>query len=271
MEIILQLLPPNFWNIDVADVISLLLTLGLFGVYLSMRSIQDEQNSIQRNQNRLMQRQTALMAANHQPRLKFEDPEGEGDTLKISIRNSGEGPADNIHSQCVVYQEKRGEDGPIFKPGYRGAGTVVSSALNPMSRKSLIREGNSSGTDKIGESTVEAGEQSVLLESLIKLKPFSGGSEPYEAPFSEVIQRLSREWDDVDYLAMDVFILFTDVVGEEYAMHVKSYSGIPLSRDLTFEDSLEGANEHARIGDPMDEDDAAAMIPLNPENMGFGS
>jgi hypothetical protein len=80
--------------------------------------------------------------------------------------------------------------------------------------------------NKVGESTVEKGEHSVLLEGVVKLKPFSGGSEPYEAPFSEVMQRLSREWSDIDYIALDLFVFFTDVVGEEYGMHVGSYRSI---------------------------------------------
>lgn len=272
MQPILQSLPPNFWSVDVADVVSLLLTLGLFWVYLSMRNIQDEQNTIQRNQNRLMQRQTALMAANHQPRLKFENPDGKDDILKLLIDNNGEGPADNIHSQCVVYEQENGDNGPEFRAGYRGAGTVVSSALNPMSRKptTSIQGDKPPDVDKVGESTVEAGEYSVLFDGEVKLKPFSGGSEPYEAPFSEVMQRLSREWNDVDYIAIDLFVFFTDVVGEEYGMHVGSYSDIPLNRDLTFERSLEQGEKRSRIGDPITEDDAAAMIPLNPENMNFG-
>ncbi|WP_071932529.1 hypothetical protein [Halodesulfurarchaeum formicicum] len=271
MPTILQSLPPNFWSVDVADVVSLLLTVGLFLVYFSMRNIQDEQNTIQRTQNRLMQRQTALMAANHQPRLTFDSHRGDDDTLKLSIDNSGEGPADNIHSQCVIYEQEFGGDGPQFKPGYQGAGTVVSSALNPMVRKptTSMHDDKPPDMNKVGESTVEAGEMNILLDGVIKLKPFSGGSEPYDAPFSEVMQRLSREWNDVDHIAIDLFVFFTDVVGEEYGMHVESYSDIPLSMDLTFEEALERGSKHSRIGDPLTEDDAAAMIPLNPENMDF--
>ncbi|MCF2239418.1 MULTISPECIES: hypothetical protein [Halobacterium] len=125
-------------------------------------------------------------------------------------------------------------------------------------------------TDKVGESTVGAGEMKVLLDDVVKLKPFSGGSEPYEAPFSKVMQRLAREWNNTEYIDFDLYIFFTDVVGEQYGMHVESYSDIPLNKDLTFEQSLERGEKHSRIGDPITEDDAAAMIPLNPENMDFG-
>lgn len=272
MQTILQSLPPNFWSVDIADVVSLLLTLGLFWVYLSMRNIQDEQNTIQRNQNRLMQRQTALMAANHQPRLTFDSHWGEDDTLALSIDNNGEGPADNIHSQCVIYKQKNGGDSPKFKLGYQGAGTVVSSALNPMIRRAStsIHDDKPPEMKKVGNSTVEAGETNVLFDGIVKLEPFSGGSEPYEAPFSEVMQRLSREWSDVDHIAIDLFVLFTDVVGEQYGMHIGSYEGISLDKDLTFEQSLERGEERSRIGNPITEDDAAAMIPLNPENMDLG-
>jgi hypothetical protein len=127
MQTILQSLPPNFWSVDVADVISLLLTVGLFWVYISMRNIQDEQNGIQRNQNRLMQRQTALMAANHQPRLKIEETKGKGDSLKILVDNNGEGPADHIHSQCVVYKQKKQMTDP--KLGLDSVGQELSSVL----------------------------------------------------------------------------------------------------------------------------------------------
>lgn len=272
MHIVLQSLPPNFWFVDAADVVSLLLTLGLFWVYLSMRNIQDEQNSIQRNQNRLMQRQTALMAANHQPRLQFNDTQGDEDSLKIWMDNTGEGPADNIHSQCVIYEQEKGQDGPRFKPGFRGSGTVVNSPLNPMSRR--VTSGKANGqppaTTKEGQSTVDAGEYSILLKGVVKLKPFSGGSEPYEAPFSEVMQRLSREWTDLDNIGFDIFDIFTDVVGDEYALHVESYSNIPLENDLTFEQALEKGEKHDRFGDPITEDDSVAMIPLTPEDMEIG-
>lgn len=268
-QTLLQSLPPDFWSINATGVVSVLLTLALVWVYISMRNIQNEQNNIQRVQNQLMQRQTALMAANHQPRLNIEEIQGDNDELGLLISNEGNGPADNIHSQCVVYKQEGEENEADFRAGYRGTGTVISSSLNPLSRRptASITGNGPPDTNKIGEGTIGEGEHSILFSGVTKLRPFVAGTDSYDAPFSEVMQRVSREWNDVEYIAVDIFLLYTDIVGQEHAMSVETYAGINLHKDLNVEECINTGKKRNQIGDPITEDDTAAVIPLTPDNL----
>lgn len=268
-QMLLQSLPPDFWSFNATDIVSVLLTLALVWVYISMRDIQSEQNTIQRMQNQLMQRQTALMAANHQPRLNIEKIQGDGDKLKLLLSNEGNGPADNIHSQCVIYRQEGKENDADFRAGFRGTGTVISSTLNPLSRRptTSFSSNEPPKTEKVGESTIDEGEHSVLFAGVTKLRPLAAGTDTYDAPFSEVMQRVSREWSGVEHIAIDLFLMYTDIVGQEYVMTIETYAGIDLHKDLEFEDCINTGKKRDRIGDPITEDDAAAIIPLTPDKL----
>ena len=268
-QTVLQFLPPDFWSINATGVASVLLTLALVWAYISMRNIQNEQSKIQRVQNQLMQRQTALMAADHQPRLNIKEIQGDSDKLGLLISNEGNGPADNIRSQCIVYKQEGEGDKADFRAGYRGTGTVISSALNPLSRRPTVGiTGNSPpNTNRIGEGTIDEGEHSVLFKGVTKLRPFAAGADTYDAPFSEVMQRVSREWNGVEYIAVDIFLLYTDIIGQGHAISVETYAGISLHKNLNLEECINSGKKRDRIGDPITEDDTAAVVPLTPDNL----
>jgi hypothetical protein len=121
--------------------------------------------------------------------------------------------------------------------------------------------------NKVGDSTINEGEYSILFKGTTKLSPFAAGSDSYDAPFSEVMQRVSREWNDVDKIAIDLFLLYTDIVGQEYVIPIETYADITLHKNLTLEECINDGTERNRIGDPITEDDAATFIPLTPDNL----
>lgn len=267
MEItILQLFPPNFWNVRFTDVISVLVTIGLFIVYWRMKNIQNEQNEIQRKQNQLMSRQTDLMAANHQPRLSRESIRGEGDKLITSITNRGNGPAENLHIQCVVYEHKVSDDGePIFGKGYKRQGTAVVPRWNPLTRYTgTLTDG---GEPKLSGSRIEEGDDKIQFQSTIKMKPLSMPSGGYEAPFSEVMQRINREWD-ADKIALEFWLLFNDVTGNPIGFWFGSFNDIELDSEIDLEKAIDSGTECRRIGDPVGEDEGASMMLLEPNDFG---
>jgi len=266
---ILQTLPPDFWNVKFTDIISVLVTIGLFIVYWRMKNIQDEQNKIQRQQNRLMSRQTDLMAANHQPRLSRDSIRGEGDKLITRITNRGNGPAENLHIQCVVYEQTESEDGEsLFGKGYKRQGTAVIPRWNPLTRHTgTLTDG---GEPNISGSRIEEGDDGVQFEATIKMKPLSMGAGGYEAPFSEVMQRINREWDS-DKIAIEFWLLFNDVTGNPFGFWFGSFYDIRLNSEIDMEGAIESGTEGGRIGDPVGEDEGASMMLIEPDDIDFGS
>ena len=101
---------------------------------------------------------------------------------------------------------------------------------------------------------------------MTKLRPFAAGADTYDAPFSEVMQRVSREWNGVEYIAVDIFLLYTDIIGQGHVMSVNTYAGINLHKNLNLEECINSGEKRDRIGDPITEDDTAAVIPLTPNN-----
>lgn len=266
---LLQTLPTNFWNIKITDMISILVTIGLFIVYWRMKNIQDEQNKIQRQQNRLMSRQTDLMAANHQPRLAQESIKGDGNKLTTRITNHGNGPAENLHIQCVVYEQSYSEDGePVFAKGYKREGTAVVPKWNPLRR---VTSGLADGGDPtFSESRIEEEDVGVPFEGVIKMKPLSMGSGEYEAPFSEVMQRINHEWN-ANKIAIEFWLLFSDVTGNPSGIWFGSFSEIELNSGLNIEKAIESGVEGEQIGGPVAEHEGASMLVIEPDDIDFGS
>jgi hypothetical protein len=265
---ILQTLPPAFWNVKFTDIISVIVTLGLFIVYLRMKNIQNEQNKIQRQQNKLMSRQTDLMSANHQPRLNRNSIRGEGDTLITRITNRGNGPAEDLHIQCVVYEQTESEDGePLFRKGFKREGTALVPRRNPLNRHTRT---HSDGEEpNISGSRIEEGDDRVQFEATIKMKPLSMGSGGYEAPFSEVMQRINREWDS-DNIAIEFWLIFKDVTGNPFGFWFGSFRDIELNSELDMQRAIDSGIERKRIGNPVREDEAASMMLIEPDDFDFG-
>lgn len=267
-----QSLPTNFWNVDIADVISILLTLALVGVYLSMRNIQDEQNTIQRTQNELMQRQTALMAANHLPKIEIDRTFSKGDSIFVELANRGSGPAENLHIQCVVYKQTTPEDGETtYRGAYLDEGTVIGPQWLPLNR---------SGRDVLPDdfepsegpiNSIQADEQSVWFNSEISLRPMAMGADPYSAPFREVMQRVRREWSDVDEIAIEFFLLYTDVINQPYAKWLETYNNVPLQKKLNLHKAMSLGEVGKRVGKPVDEEEVGAMLMIDPDEIDFSS
>jgi len=265
---IVQTLPPDFLNVRLTDVVSVLVTIGLFIVYWRMKNIQDEQNKIQRKQNRLMSRQTDLMAANHKPRLTRNGMWGDGDKVVTSVTNRGNGPAEKLHVQCVVYGQNSNDGEPLFRKGFKREGTAVVPKPNPLTRNlDYLADG---GDPTLSANRIEEEDGDVRFESVIKMEPLSMNSSGYEAPFSEVMQRIRREWS-TETIAIEFWLLFADVTGNPFALWFGSYTDIELRDGLNIEEAIESGQSGERIGNPVQEGESASVMMLNPDDIDFGS
>lgn len=268
-ELVVQQIPADFWDIRVTDLISVLLTFGLFIVYWKMKNIQDEQNTIQRQQNRLMSRQTDIMSVNHRPILSREAIRVNGDELTLEISNSGNGPAANLHLQCVVYEQKSAEDGePIFGRGYKREGTAVVPKWNVLTRETVDARKSPYNINTVSASQIEEGETNVSFDGEISLDLLAMGTSKYEVPFSEAMQRINREWD-TEKVAIEFWLSGIDVTDNPVGYWFGSFVDIQLKKDLELEEAIRFGEEGARIGDPVNEDEGASMMILDGDDIQF--
>ncbi|SDK27524.1 hypothetical protein [Natronorubrum texcoconense] len=269
---LIQSLPSGFFNIDLGDVIYLLLTLALVVLYWKMYKFQEIMASIQHKQTDIMEKQANFMEANHQPILDVEDITGDEDTLNISLKNRGNGPARNLLVQCVVYKQsdKTTEAEVELRSGYRGEGSILAPQWNRLWRKSAPEIRADGGSqDKGPYDGIEIDDPLTRFESDLTFKYMALGSGNYEVTFSDALDRVSREWD-CEYIALDFHIAITDITRQVYAQSIGSLGNVPIDAEGTFEDAIEGAQIGAPIGEPVSEDEVASMLPIDADKINFG-
>ena len=89
---------------------TILLTFGLLLLYSKQAEIQAEQTKIQKNQELLMEQQ-------HTPYLTGEVTFLNINSVKLAIRNSGNGPAFDVEAEWEVAGERRSWEVPSLPPG----------------------------------------------------------------------------------------------------------------------------------------------------------
>lgn len=282
MGVIQQLgLPVDFFDITIVGVIELLLTIALVGLYWRMHRTQKRQADIQTTQNEIMNKQANIMAAQHQPDIEHDggwkiDDDSiaiDDDSIAIPLSNRGNGPGKNLHIQCVIYRQNEQEGESVFTRADRGMGTVVGPVTTPLRRMDEQAVGYGSEEewdDNAPESAIEEGETDVWFEGEIKLSPQTVGSPSYEAPFSEVIKRLSREWES-DKFAFEIFLLYSDLVNQLYRLRLLGYKSVPLNENLDLQRAREFGEETGPIGDVVPDGTQSPMMELSAEDLSFGS
>lgn len=103
---------PTMNSLEVAGVLfNIFLTFGLLAIYLEMSDTQDQQREI-------VDKQENLMAANHAPRIRVYHHDvhqtESGETSLFVIRNEGEGPAENLKTECQIYLAEDAEPLPFL-------------------------------------------------------------------------------------------------------------------------------------------------------------
>lgn len=262
----LQALP---FGLIVSNLIQILLSIGLVGLYLLMYKTQQRQADIQESQNEIMNQQTALMAANHMPDVAHEGGmKVNGDTLSVELSNRGNGPAKNLRIECVLYHQGRSDDsGELeFAPANRGVGTVVGPVLSPLERTEhpQATDNTENIDEKSLQNTLLEDEIGGWFESEIKLSPQAVGTGGYSAPFSEVMQRLNREWD-VDEFAFELILIYSDVVNQMYALRLASYIDVPLENQ-NLQGAMQSGKEYDQIGGVIPEGVQEPAIVLEPSD-----
>jgi hypothetical protein len=260
----LQALP---FGLTVSNLIQILLSIGLVGLYLFMYKTQQRQADIQETQNEIMNQQTALMAANHMPDVtQGGGLTVDGDTLSVELSNRGNGPAKNLQIECVLYHQRRSDDSEEFEfaPANIGVGTVVGPVLTPLERTKHSQRERMEYEKEGLENTLEENEIGVWFESEIKLSPQAVGTGNYSAPFSEVMQRLNREWD-VDEFAFELILIYSDVVNQMYALRLASYIDVPLENQ-NLQGAMQSGKEYDQIGGVIPEGVQEPAIVLEPSD-----
>ena len=264
----LQSLPPDFFNFNISDVASVLLSLALVVLYWRMQKLQNNIVSVQEKQADIMRRQTSFMKADHEPVVEVEGLSGEDNSINITLTNRGNGPARNLLLHVVVYKQSEFvEDEPInISPGYRGKGSVIGPEWTHL-WKVPPEEYNEKDTIEGPNGGIESGDVPTDFTSDLTFSYMTPGTGEYEVTFSEMMQRISKEWD-CDYIALDIHIAYTNIAWEFNAIPAGSVGNIPVNSDLTIEEALDNPHIGGPLGDPVSKEEVASMIMMDDINLG---
>ena len=203
------------------------------------------------------------MQANHEPIIDVTDISGEDSTISLTLSNRGNGPAGGLLTQLVVYKqsEEVNDEAVEVQPGYRGEGSIIGPNWTHLWRGSeydgFIGEDRPEGP----LDGIEADESSVEFTSDISLTYMSPGAGGYDVTFSEMMQRIIKEWE-CEYIAIDIHIAYTTIAQNYHVISPGSIGNIPVDEDLTLQEALEGTQIGAPLGDPVSEEEVASMIKM---------
>lgn len=264
---VIQSLPPDFWNIRVTDAISVLLTLGLFVLYFRMKNIQDEQNRIQEKQNQLMSRQTDIMSADHRPRISRDMITADEDELTIMLSNYGNGPINDIHIQTVIYGQSTNSDGDLLiKKGFERGGTAVVPKWNLLTQEESDGQQFEMDYSTSSASRLEEGDDEIKIKSEIGVNIMTVGTQKYEVPFSEAMQRINREWE-TDTIAIEFWMIGVDVTQRPLGFWMGTFYDVLLNDELDLETAIRFGDEGDRLGDPVREDEGKSMMIIDTDSI----
>lgn len=256
--------PDNFWSVQITDIISVLLTLVLVGVYIKMYSVQDQQKGIQDKQSEIMEQQTSIMSANHKPDIYCDDYEVEGDSFIALLKNAGNGPADNLQIQCAIHKQTQSEDGEFrFAPGFAGEGTVIATKFSRLARRRTHPRNGNRYPNGEGRNGFLDEQESAWFEGAIKLQPQHLAHENYDTSFRGAMERVSESWE-VNQVGFDISIVWTDIIGQSYTEVVASRKSVP-NREMDLEEAFEEGDPSNPIMGFLPEEQGDPMLILDPE------
>lgn len=247
MDVLIVLLQSLPFGITVSNVLQILLSALLAGLYYLMYKTQQRQANIQETQNQIIGWQTRLMAAEHQPELVVERVEANGNTLAAEVSNVGEGRARDLKTLCRLYHKKG--DRYLTAFSMKALGFVITPVKTPLSRVEKVAVQNMSEVTSIDASAsssafkdgLDAREEGVLFEGEIK-QEIKSTSPIMDVSFTKAIEQMVEEWD-AEVVGIDIYLTYTDVIDQEHAVWVESRKEIETEKGMSLEDVLDKGEE----------------------------
>jgi hypothetical protein len=109
---------------------------------------------------------------------------------------------------------------------------------------------------------IESNESSSRFMSDISFTYTSIGAGSFEVDFSEMMQRISKEWD-CDYIALDLHIAFLNIAREPRSVPAGACGNIPIKSDFSLEEALNDLQIGEPLGEPISEDEVASMVRMD--------
>lgn len=235
------------WVQAVQAVGSLILTLLIYIVYRKIRDIQNTQADIQLSQTNIMDRQNQILSAEYQPDISGDivnandDLEPiEGDTtnlLHLDLVNQGRGKGKDLLLTSFVYRSKETDDTekPVYSPVYgmqiADWGFTVAGFTTQLTRRDQTADSVNS-IPPTGEHYTYYADFKFVISVLFS-------NTKYEASFSEVLSRAAKEWEEVDKLAFDVYVIYRDDTNRLGYENLCTILDVPVREGLELDEALE--------------------------------
>ncbi|QRV16020.1 hypothetical protein JMJ58_03735 [Haloterrigena salifodinae] len=234
-------------DLSLTNVLQIALSALLAGLYYLMYRAQKKQTEIQETQSQIMEWQTQLMAAEHQPELVTEGKiDAEENTVSVTLSNIGEGRARELGIVCYTfYKDKRGYWMPFSMEVLDFVIGPVKTPLNRITRTTKVDVAGESMPVNIGshpdpsplENGLEAKEEKIRFKGELK-QEIKSRSPSMTVDFTGSVDQMIQEWD-VDEIGFDLYVTYTDIVGQEHSTHISSCKDVRVENGMVLSDALD--------------------------------
>lgn len=229
---------PEFFEITISDLLSIVLSALLVLLYWKMYQIQSEQKQTLESHDDALSQQAEIMSLEYQPDINCKKISAEGDTLYMLLSNNGLGSANALQAKCAIYSQRQQSDGEdTFElASLEEENTIINTHY------SSAYSSNEPGTqqDDRGLRKIQSGETS-WFKSEIKMIV----NENEISPFSNVTQKLSVDWD-TEWIAFDLYLGSLDTLGRQHILILDSYRNVPLN-PMTLEEAIKKGEDSEPI------------------------
>lgn len=240
-------LSDSFLNwVDVVQAIGgLVLSLLIYLVYRNIRRLQNTQTDILKAQTSIMENQNRILEAEYLPDLSTEIVNSEQDTspqneLYLKISNNGRGKAKNLHTMVYAYRlsedSELNDEAPTYYPTFGGQladwGFSIASYTNRLVRTDSERE--ESGTGVIYPD----GKEAVFKANFNFVISILFSDSKFEEDFEGVVDRVNKEWPQVDALAFDVYVGYTDDTNQFRYERVRAILDVEIKESANLTDAI---------------------------------
>jgi hypothetical protein len=248
----------EIFEITISDLLSIVLSALLVLLYWKMSKIQSEQKQILESHDDALRQQAEIMSLDYQPDINCRKISAEGDTLYMLLSNDGLGSANALQAKCAIYSQRQKSDGEhAFElASLEEENTVITTHY------SSAYSSNEPGTQQEdrGLEKIQPGESS-WFKSEIKMVV----NENEISPFSDVIQRLSVDWD-TEWIAFDLYLGSLDALGRQHILILDSYRNVPLN-PMTLEEAIKQGEDSEPIHMSTDEIKRPAVDVFEKDNL----
>lgn len=186
------------------------------------------------------------MAAQHKPEIKVEDSHAEDNRFFVELSNLGEGRANNLRLKGLLYYKNGQNYSTSFSNQVLGFVIVPKeSTLERFGKSELFigeREAVNTNTgNDMYENSIDSRENNIVFSSDPKLE-IKSVSPVMDVDFSKAVDQMIEKWD-VETIGCDFYLIYDDVIGQEFPVRVKSVKGIDVEKGMEIESAIEAGEE----------------------------